>query len=81
MLCDLFSSALCYCTAELLSSRGRPSSVRPSPVDIFFSDTTESINAKFWGQVPIHHISRRFFLFFKNFKFLIFYNFFSFSLT
>ena len=29
-----FSSALCYCTAELLSSRGRPSSVvvRPSSV-------------------------------------------------
>ncbi len=26
----IFSSALCYCTAELLSSRGRPSSVRPS---------------------------------------------------
>ncbi len=43
------SSALCYCTAELLSSRGRPSTVvvrpssvrRPSSVDIVFSDTTE----------------------------------------
>ncbi len=27
---SIFSSALCYCTAELLSSRGRPSVVRPS---------------------------------------------------
>ncbi len=42
------SSALCYCTAVLLSSRGhlssvvvRRPSVRPSSVDIVFSDTTE----------------------------------------
>ena len=69
----VFSSALCYWTAELLSSRERPSSVvvRPLPVrclssvDIVFSDTTEWINAKFWGQVPIHHISRLF----QNFAF------------
>ena len=34
-ICNMidFSSTLCYCTAELLSSRGRPSSVeRPSSV-------------------------------------------------
>ncbi len=68
-ICSFFSSALCYCTAELLSSRGRPSSVvrrRPSvrrpSVDSFFSDTAEwIIKAKFLGQVPIHHISRPFF--------------------
>ncbi len=68
----IFSSALCYCTAELLSSRGRPSSsVRPS-VDIVFSEITEWINAKFWGQVPTHHISRPFFLFFKILNFWFF---------
>ncbi len=65
----IFSSALCYCTAELLSSRGR----RPSSsVDIVFSDTTERINATFWGQVPIHHIFRSclFFKFFFSFFFV-----------
>ncbi len=74
----IISSALCYCTAELLSSRGRPSSsVRALFVDIVFSDTTEWINAKFGGQVPIHHISRPIFffvLFFKIFNFLFFVN-------
>ncbi len=55
-----FSSALCYCTAELLSSRRRPSFVRPS-VDIVFSETVKWIDTKFYWQVPIHHISRPFF--------------------
>ncbi len=62
----IFSSALCYCTAELLSSRGRPSSaVRPS-VKTVFSEPVKHINAKFGGKVPFHHISRPCFcLFFK----------------
>ena len=35
-ICHCFSSALCYCTAELLSSRGHPSSVvRPSVKPVF----------------------------------------------
>ncbi len=81
-----FSSALCYCTAELLSSRGRPlyfrrpSVIRRSSIDIVFSDTTERINAKFLGNVPI--ISRGHFIFvFQYLKFWIFMLFFSFSLT
>ena len=69
--CTVLSSALCYCTAELLSSRCRHASVRPSFVDIVFSDTTEWINAKFWGQVPIHHISRPFFP--QNYIYIYFY--------
>ena len=51
----LFSSALCYWTAELLSSRGHPSSVKP-----IFSEPVKPINAKFGGKVPFHHISRPF---------------------
>ncbi len=38
---SIFSSALCYCTAELLSS------VRPS-VDIVFSETVKWIDTKFY---------------------------------
>ncbi len=34
---SVFCSALCYCTAELLSSRGRPSSVRPSVKPLFLT--------------------------------------------
>ena len=73
----VFSSALCYYTAELLPWRWRPSSVSSSE-DIVFSDTTKRItcNIKFGGKVPIHHISRPLFLFFKNFTVLIFYDFF-----
>ncbi len=70
-----FSSALCYCTAELLLWLGRPSSsvVRPSSVHRHISsDTTEWINAKFGGQVPIHHISRPLF-YFILFCFIIFF--------
>ena len=43
----LFSFALCYCTAELLSSRGRPSSFRKSSVFTVFSEPVKQINAKF----------------------------------
>ena len=71
-LTRIISSALCYCTTELLSSRHAGVRRLSSSVDIVFSDTTEWFNAKFWGQVPIHHISRPFF--FQNFKFLIFYD-------
>ncbi len=54
------SSALCYCTmctAELLSSRGRPSSVRhlvrPSSVKPVFSEPIKQINTKFGGNTPL----------------------------
>ncbi len=61
----IFSSALCHCTAELLSSRWRPSSiVRPS-VKPDFSEPVKKINAKFGGKVSFHLISRPFLLFFK----------------
>ncbi len=68
----VFFSALCYCTAELLSWCRHPSSYVHRPcIDIVFSDTIKSINSKFWGKVFIHHISRRFLFCF--FKILIFY--------
>ncbi len=61
---------MCYCTAELLSSRGRSSSVNP------FSHNSRQINAKFAGKVPFHQISfRPFFVCFQNFTFLIFLRF------
>ncbi len=58
----IFSCALCYGTAELLSACGRPSSVRKTR---FFSEPVKQINAKFGGKVPFHRIFRRFFLFSK----------------
>ncbi len=61
---DHFNSALFYCTAELLSWRGRPSSLRPS-VDIVFSETVQWLDTKFWWQVPIF---RAFFVCFSTFK-------------
>ena len=66
----IFSSALCYCTAELLSSRGRPS---VTPV---FSETIKQINAKFGEIIPVQLIYPRPPLFF-----FFFFFFFSFSLT
>ncbi len=54
--------------------------VRPS-VEPVFSDAAKWINVKFWGKVPIHHISRPFFF---SSKYLIFdfcNDFSSFSLT
>ncbi len=68
---SFFSSALCYCTAELLSSRRRPSSVRPSSVKPVCSEPVKQINAKFGGKVPFYHIPRPFF--FRNFAFFIFF--------
>ncbi len=58
-------SSLCYCTAELLLSRGRPSSVVRPSVKPIFSEPVGHINAKFGGKVPLHHISRPFFYFSK----------------
>ncbi len=47
-----FSSALCYCKTELLSSRGRPS---PG-----FSETVKRLNAKISEKLPVHHMSKHF---------------------
>ncbi len=61
----IFSSALCYWTAELLSSCGHPSVVCPS-VKPVFSETVKRINAKF-GKYYLFTISPdHFFLFFKS---------------
>ncbi len=68
----MFSSALYYYTAELLSSCGCPSSVRRlSSVKPIFPEPVKQINAKFGGKVTLHHISRPFF--FQKFAFLIFF--------
>ncbi len=77
VLYALFTSEfLCYCTAELLSLRGcpssRPSSVRPSSVKPIFSETVKPINAKIWGKLSVHHISRAFSIF-QNFILFLFY--------
>ncbi len=64
----ILSSALCYCTAELLLWRGRPSSLvlrRPS-VELVFSDTAKRMNVILGGNVPIHDIFIPFF--FSKFK-------------
>ncbi len=63
----IFSSALCHCTAELLSPRGRASVVRPSSVKPDFSEPVSQIYAKFGGNVYFHHITPDHFLllFFK----------------
>ncbi len=70
----IFSSACVY-TAELLPWRRRSSSVRPSvrpSVNLGFSETAAWIQTKFYGKLPIHHISSILFFFFKIFKFLRF---------
>ncbi len=52
----------------------RPSSVKP-----LFSETVEKNHPKFWGKLPVHHISRHiFFPFWLNLKVLIFNNFYGF---
>ncbi len=51
------------------------SGVRPS-VNSSFSETAAWIPTKFYGKLPIHHISRPFFCFFQNFTFSNFYEFF-----
>ena len=75
---SVFSSACVY-TAELLSWRSCLSSVSPSSVNLGFSETAAWIQAKFYGKLPMHHISRPFFLLSKFSS--NFYDFFSFSLT
>ncbi len=44
----IFSPALSYCTAELLSSRRRPSSVKP-----LFSEGVKRISGKFGGKLLV----------------------------
>ena len=81
----IFSSALCYCTAELLLSCRHPLSVRPLSVKTVFSEPVKHSNAKFGGNVPFHRIFKIFgFYFFAVSKFYIFHLFTifsSFSLT
>ncbi len=56
---------------HILSTRRHPSSVRPPSINWDFSETTVWIQVKFYGQLPLHHISRPFFfLFFKIFNLL-----------
>ena len=73
----IVSSALCYCTAALLSSCRCPSSVKH-----VFSEPIKQINATFGEKVPFHHISKQYFVVIQNFAFLfILHFFFCFSLT
>ncbi len=66
----VFSSGLCYCTAELQSSCRCLSSVRPSSIRLVLSEPVEQINAKFGGKASFHHVSRHFLcLFFKILQF------------
>ncbi len=80
----VFNSAfLCYCKAELLSSRGRPSSiVRPCPSSVnpvFFQNSSSRLMPKFGGKVPFHNISKPFFFQILHFWFFtIFFFFFRF---
>ncbi len=73
---SLFSSALCYCTAELLSSRGRPSSVKA-----VFSEPVKQ--CQIWWKGTFSPYLQTTFLFFTilHFWFLRYFFFFSFSLT
>ncbi len=76
----VFSSACIY-SAELLSWRRRTASVfRPSVRKSGFSETAAWIQTKFYGKLPIHHISRPFFccFYFLNFQFSNRYDFFQF---
>ena len=60
------SSALCYCTAELLTWA---SVVRRPSVDIVFSETVKWIDTNFYWHPPY---LQTFFFVFQNFKFFIF---------
>ncbi len=72
---EIHSSAYVH-TAELLSSRERPSD------NLGFLETAPWIQAKCYGKLAIRHIyTVFFFFFFQNFAFSNFYIFFSFSLT
>ena len=49
---------LCWTlSAGLLSWRRRPSSVRPLSVKSGFAETVAWTQAKFYGELPIHHIA------------------------
>ena len=76
-----FSSALCYCTAELLSWRGRPSSYWPFIGPVFWETLKRNNTTCHWK--GIHHISITFFVYIQNSKFSIFFYIFflSFSFT
>ncbi len=83
-LCECFLALLCATTQQSYCSQAgvrRRSSVRRPSVKPVFSEPVKHIDAKFGGKVPFDHISRPFFFVFQNFAFLIFYDFFSFSLT
>ncbi len=73
----VFRSALCYCTTELLSWRGR---LRPS-VDIVFSETVKWIHTKFWLQVYLSTISPQTSFFLKILNFWFFTIFFRWHMT
>ncbi len=79
-----FNSALCYCTAELLSSSEHPPSiVCPSVICTHHFLGNHQVD---WHQILVtgiypSYISRPFFFCFSNLKFLIYWDFFSFSLT
>ena len=75
----IFSSVLCYCTAKLLSSHGRPTSFHPSSIKPVLSEHGKHINATFGGIVPFTISPDQFFVclfvffcVFQNFAFLIF---------
>ncbi len=63
-----FSFYLCYCTAELLSSRWRPSSVRPSIVrpciNPFSQKSLSELTLNFGGKVPLQTIFKFFYFIF-----------------
>ncbi len=61
--------------------RRHPSSIRLSVHKLRFLGNHAWTQAKFCGQLPVHHISRPFLSFFQNFQFSIFLNIFSFLLT
>ena len=68
-----FFSSAWLCQQSYCHSAGvrRPSVRRPS-VNSSFSETSAWIQTKFYGKLPIHHISRQLFCFFKIFNFQIF---------
>ncbi len=79
LLCATAQQGYCRHAGVCGPSSVRLSVVRSLSVKPVFSELIKQINATFGGSVPFHHISMPFF--FQNFAFLIFYDFFSFSLT
>ncbi len=70
----LFSSSLCCCTAELLSSRERPSSVRRPLINPFSQKPSSKLIPNV-GRIYQSTTSQNTFFVSKNFNFLIFLNF------